>query len=48
VGIVRPNQTVHYEKIVLGSDLGQTVEIVSGLTGQERLIVSPPDGLREG
>jgi len=32
----------------LGRDLGQSVEIVSGLSGQERLVVSPPDGLKDG
>ena len=40
--------TVHYLGVQLGRDLGQSVEIVSGLTGQERLVVSPPDGLKEG
>lgn len=25
-----------------------SVEIASGLTGQERLVISPPDGLTEG
>ena len=28
--------------------MGSSVEIASGLTGQERLVVSPPDGLTEG
>ena len=40
--------TVRYLPVQLGRDLGQSVEIVSGLTGQERLVVSPPDGLKEG
>ena len=39
---------VRYLPVRLGRDLGQSVEIVSGLTGQERLVVSPPDGLKEG
>ncbi len=39
---------VRYVPVQLGRDLGQSVEIVSGLTGQERLVVSPPDGLRDG
>ena len=41
----RRNQLMHLDA---GRDLGQSVEIVSGLTGKERLVVSPPDGLREG
>jgi len=45
---VRPDGTVRYLSVQLGRDLGQSVEIVAGLTGQERLVVSPPDGLKEG
>jgi len=40
--------TVRYLPVQLGRDLGQSVEIVSGLSGQERLVVSPPDGLKDG
>src|SRR3989442_1529485 len=45
---VNGDGTVHFLGVQLGRDLGQSVEIVSGLTGKERLIVSPPDGLKEG
>src|SRR5437762_4887292 len=45
---VRDDGTVRYLPVQLGSDLGQSVEIVSGLSGNERLITSPPDGLRDG
>ena len=45
---VHRDGTVHLVGVQLGRDLGQSVEIVSGLTGQERLVVSPPDGLKEG
>ena len=45
---VRGDGTVHHLGVHLGRDLGQSVEILSGLTGQERLVVSPPDGLKEG
>jgi RND family efflux transporter MFP subunit len=45
---VREDRSVHYQRVQLGRDLGQAVEIVSGLAGSERLIVNPPDGLREG
>jgi RND family efflux transporter MFP subunit len=45
---VRGDGTVHYLGVQLGRDLGSSIEIVSGLTGQERLVVSPPDGLKEG
>ena len=48
VAAVQTDGTVHYLGVQLGRDLGQSVEIVSGLTGNERLVVSPPDGLKEG
>jgi RND family efflux transporter MFP subunit len=34
--------------IVLGRDFGATVEVVSGLTDADRVIVSPPDSLVDG
>src|SRR6266850_3081986 len=45
---VHGDSTVHYVSVQLGRDLGQSVEIVAGLNGTERLVVSPPDGLKEG
>jgi RND family efflux transporter MFP subunit len=45
---VAADGTVRYLGVQLGRDLGQSVEILSGLTGQERLVVSPPDGLKDG
>ena len=34
--------------VELGRDYGATVEIVRGLSEQDRLISTPPDGLAEG
>jgi len=45
---VRRDGTVHYLGVQLGRDLGQTVEVIAGLSGSERLVLSPPDGLKEG
>jgi RND family efflux transporter MFP subunit len=45
---VRRDGTVHYLGVQLGRDFGQTVEVVGGLSGSERLVLSPPDGLKEG
>jgi hypothetical protein len=45
---VRRDGTVHYLGVQLGRDLGNSIEIVAGLSGSERLVVSPPDGLKEG
>ncbi len=36
------------QNVQLGRDLGQSVEVLAGLTGRERLVVNPPDGLKEG
>ena len=45
---MRDDDTVHLQKVELGRDLGETVEVTSGLRGDERLIVNIPDGLKEG
>jgi RND family efflux transporter MFP subunit len=34
--------------VALGRDFGSTVEVVSGLTGAESIVVNPPDSLAEG
>jgi RND family efflux transporter MFP subunit len=39
---------VHPRRVALARDYGTTVEIASGLTGDERLIVNPTDDLKEG
>ncbi len=45
---MRDDRTVHYRDVKLGRDLGESVEILSGLTGAEWLVANPADGLREG
>ncbi len=48
VALLRPNRTVHYQKIELGRDYGDRVEVVGGLDGDAKLIVNPTDDIREG
>ncbi len=48
VAIVEADGSVHFRKVELGRDLGASVEVTSGLKGNERLIVNVPDGLKEG
>src|SRR5262249_56131861 len=48
VAVVRDDQTVHFQTVEVGHDLGQKVEIVAGLTGTESVILHGSDGLREG
>ena len=38
----------HYRPVQVGRDLGTDVEILTGLTGTERLITNPADTLTEG
>lgn len=47
VAVVR-NGIVAMVPVTLGRDFGSTVEIVSGLTGAESVVVNPPDSLADG
>jgi len=42
------NGVVALKPVTLGRDFGSTVEIVSGLTGAEAVVVTPPDSLADG
>ena len=42
------NGVVALKPVTLGRDFGSTVEIVSGLTGGEAVVVNPPDSLADG
>ena len=48
VVIVEANQRVRFVPITLGRDYGNTLEVASGLTGQERVVTNPNDRLRDG
>jgi len=48
VGIVTDKKTVHLQPVVIGRDFGTEVEILSGLTGNEKLVNNPSDLLQEG
>ena len=48
VAIVTADNTIHFQKLVVGRDLGSTMEVVGGLSGGERLVVNPSDEVREG
>jgi multidrug efflux pump subunit AcrA (membrane-fusion protein) len=45
---VDANNRVKLLPIVLGTDYGTRVSIVSGLNGDERVIVNPPDSIIDG
>ncbi len=46
--VVVSGYTVHYRKVQVGDDLGKDVEIVSGLSGIEDVVLNPKDSLRDG
>ncbi len=48
VAVVGPASKVAIRPVTLGRDLGAKVEIASGLTAADRVIVNPPDSLRDG
>jgi RND family efflux transporter MFP subunit len=48
VAAVENNNTSKLLPITLGRDFGAEVEVVSGLTGQESIIASPPDSIIDG
>ncbi|HYV39234.1 MAG TPA: efflux RND transporter periplasmic adaptor subunit, partial [Gemmataceae bacterium] len=45
---VLPDGTLQAHKVTLGRDFGNNVEVVSGLQGDERLVLNPSDDLRDG
>jgi hypothetical protein len=48
VAIVGADGHVTIKPVVIGRDLGATVEIASGLALTDRVIDNPPDSLRQG
>lgn len=48
VAVVTPNNKINYRSVNLGRDFGKTIEIVSGLQGDEMLVVNPVTDLLEG
>jgi RND family efflux transporter MFP subunit len=48
VATVGQGQKVELKQITLGHDFGSEVEVVAGLTGNENVIVNPPDSVVDG
>jgi RND family efflux transporter MFP subunit len=46
--VVRSDNTIHYQKIELGRDFGNQVEVTGGLEDGARVVVNPSDDIREG
>ena len=48
VALLGEGNRVHYQKIQLGRDFGDRVEVLSGLEEGQRLVINPGDAVREG
>ncbi len=48
VATVGPGDKVIIKAVTIGRDLGKTIEIASGISKDDRIIESPPEGLSEG
>lgn len=48
VALVGQDGRVRLRHIVLGRDLGQTVEVASGLSASDRVVDNPPDSITDG
>lgn len=47
VALVMPDKTVHFQRIQLGRDYGDKVEVLQGLEAGQDVIVNPGDAIRE-
>ena len=48
VGVVSPEGRVELVSVIVGKDYGTEVEVVSGISENDRVIVNPPDSLTSG
>lgn len=48
VAVIDGDNRVRFKPIVIARDLGQEIEIATGLAAEDRVVTTPPDGLNEG
>jgi hypothetical protein len=48
VATVDSTDHVHLKTIVPGRDFGKSIEVLSGLTADDNVVVNPPDSLTDG
>ena len=48
VAVVRPDDTIEMRKVSIYRDFGTSVEVRDGVSGGERLVLSPPADLADG
>ncbi len=48
VATVGDDRRIHLKEITIARDLGNEVEIASGITADDRVVINPPDGIATG
>ncbi len=48
VALVGADSKVKLLPVALGKDFGMKIEVLSGITAEDRVVLNPPDGLEEG
>lgn len=48
IAVVRPDHTVHLQKVEIGRDYGDHLEVVAGLEDGATIILNPGDAVQEG
>jgi multidrug efflux pump subunit AcrA (membrane-fusion protein) len=48
VAVLDAGNQVHFQRITVGRDFGNRIEVLSGLTEGQRAIVNPNDSVQEG
>lgn len=48
VAVLRPDQTVHYQKVEISRDYGDHLDLAGGLHAGEQVILHPNDSIHEG
>src|SRR5262245_24635131 len=48
VATVGPGDKTQFKTVTIARDLGRPIELASGLTPEDRVVVTPPDGIADG
>jgi hypothetical protein len=48
VATVGPDDKVLFKTVTIARDLGADIELASGISADDRIIVAPPDGIADG
>jgi RND family efflux transporter MFP subunit len=48
VVLVKPDQSLHFQKVTPGRDFGSSIELIAGVNPGDRAVINPSDELAEG